>query len=624
VPGDHPRICLVSASQENVFFGEILDAFGDALAEHGFTIERSVDTFPAPADDLVCLFIPHEFMALVDQLAHPSLNQLSRSVAISTEQPGTSWFDTAFGFAQFAGAVVDINPLAAEEMRRRGVGAEHAQLGYIPSWDVWGGDRDKDRPIDLTFLGRFTEERGRMIARCRPALERRRGALFLTETVKPHMKEAAYYLSGRRRSELLADAKVLINIHQQALPYLEWHRILSAVLNGCVVLTEHSLMTEPFQPGQHFLSGRLDDLPLMLEAALGEPDLLERIRHDAYELVKAEMPMSAAVEVMIGAIERAAANPVRFGAAGPAPEVPIPVRLPRPKPGWQSYVESVGAELPVRRGLMDLVTRTRSLERRVGELMAETSSEPTVEVTSFGPRRERPPRVSVLLTVYNHADLVAEGIRSAAFAEWEDLELIAVDDASTDESVAVMEATLAELPWLSGKLVRRSVNSGLPASSRNLAFEHASGELLFILDADNLILPLGIPKLVAALDADPEKAFAYGIIEKFDVTGAIGIESFLDWDPERLRYGNYVDAMALIRREALEAVGGYPEAPALGGWEDYALWAAMAEKGFDAIRIPDFIGRYRVSQYSMLSVIGIDHSTAWTTLLRNYPRTMHN
>jgi GT2 family glycosyltransferase len=180
----------------------------------------------------------------------------------------------------------------------------------------------------------------------------------------------------------------------------------------------------------------------------------------------------------------------------------------------------------------------------------------------------------------------------------------------------------AEVPWLSGKLIRRPINGGLPASSRNLAFEYAQGELLFILDADNSVLPRGFEKLTAALDADPDAAFSYGIIEKFDGSGPLGIESWLDWDADRLRYGNYVDAMALIRREALEAVGGYSEAPALGGWEDYALWAAMAEKGLDAVRIPDFIGRYRVSQYSMLSVIGIDHSTAWTTLLRNYPRTM--
>lgn len=619
--GSQLRICLVSASQENVFFGEILDAFGDGLREHGFAVERSVDCFPAPADDLVYLFIPHEFMALVDPLAHPSLAQLSRSVAISTEQPGTSWFDTAFEFAQWAGAVVDINPLAAEEMRRRGVRAEHAQLGYIPSWDVWGGDRAKQRDIDLAFLGRFTEERGRVLARCRPALERRRAALYLTETVKPHMKGAAYYLSGRRRSELLADSKLLINIHQQKLPYLEWHRILSAVLNGCVVLTEHSLMTEPFEAGKHFVSARPADLPLLLEGLLSEPERLERIRHDAYDLVRREMPMSAAVEVMAGAVERAAANPVRVGAAGVAPVVPIPVRLPEPKPGWQAYAEDIGAELPVRRGLMDLVTRTRSLERRVGEMLASVDGEPTVEVAEFGPSIENP-RVSVLLTVYNHAELVAEGIRSVAFGEWDDVELIAVDDASTDDSAAVIEATLAEVPWLSAKLVRRSINSGLPAASRNLAFEHARGELLFILDADNTVLPLGIPKLVAALDGEPEAAFAYGIIEKFDITGAVGIESFLDWDPDRFRYGNYIDAMALIRRAALETVGGYSEAPALGGWEDYALWVAMAERDMRAVRIPDFVGRYRVSQYSMLSVIGIDHSTAWTTLLRNYPQTM--
>ncbi len=617
------RICLVSASQENVFFGEILEAFGDALRDHGFTVERSVDCFPAPADDLVYLFIPHEYMALVDQLAHPTLTQLSRSVAISTEQPGTSWFDTAFEFARFAGAVVDINPLAAEEMRRRGVQAEHAQLGYIPSWDVWGGDRSRERDIDLAFLGRFTEERGQVLARCRPALQRRRAALYLTETVKPHVKGAAYYLSGRRRSELLAESKLLVNVHQQKLPYLEWHRILSAVLNGCVVLTEHSLMTDPFEPGEHFISARLSDLPLLIDALLEEPERLERVRHDAYDLVREQMPMSAAVEVMIGALERAAANPVRVGPAGVAPVVPIPVRLPQPKPGWEAYAEEIGAELPMRRGLMDLVTRTRSLERRVGEMMAATVAEPTVEVTEFGPPVESP-RVSVLLTVYNHADLVPEGIRSVAFGECEDIELIAVDDASTDDSVEAIESTLAELPWLSGKLVRRSVNSGLPAASRNLAFEHARGELLFILDADNSILPLGIPKLVAALEEDPEAAFAYGIIEKFDATGPLGIESFLDWDPERFRYGNYIDAMALIRREALEAVGGYPEAQALGGWEDYALWVSMAEQGMHAVRIPDFIGRYRVSQYSMLSVIGIDHSTAWTTLLRSYPKTMRS
>lgn len=619
--GGHPRICLVAASGENVFFGEILDAFGDALREHGFVVERSVDCFPPAADDLICLFIPHEYMALVDELAHPTPAQLRRSVAICTEQPGTHWFEVGFEAAERAGAVVDINPLAAEEMRRRGVPAGHAQLGYVPSWDVWGGEEGGEREIDMAFLGRFTEERAAAIARCVPALEHRRAAVYLTETIRPHVAGSAYYLAGERRAQLLANSKVLLNVHQQKLPYLEWHRILSAVLNGCVVLTEHSLMTEPFEPGQHFISSRPGDLHLVLEGLLAQPERLEQIRHRAYDLVREAMPMSAANEVMMAAIERADAGNAAEGPLGPPPAVPMPKPLPEPKPGWEAYVDQIGDQLPTRRALMDLVIRTRALERRI-EQMANGGDEPNrIEVEQLGPLLPRP-RVSVLLTVYNHAELVGDAIRSVAVGDFDDVEIVAVDDASSDDSVEAIRRAAAEFPWLSVRLVRASVNSGLPAAARNLALDHARADLLFILDADNMLLPRGMSKLVAALEDDPDAAFSYGIIEKFDASGPLGLESWLDWDPERLRHGNYIDAMALIRRPALESVGGYPTQRTLAGWEDFALWISIAEAGMRAVRVPDFVGRYRISQHSMLSITGIDHSTAWTTLIRNYTATM--
>lgn len=621
---DVPRICLVSASEENVFFGEILEAFGDALREHGYQVERSVDCFPEASEDLVYVYIPHEYTALVDGLAHPTVEQLSRTVSISTEQPGTSWFEHAFGIAGQSGAVVDINPLAAEEMNRRGVQAEHAPLGYIPSWDVWHGDEGQERPIDMAFLGRYTEQRAKAIARCVPALEHRRAAVYMTETIAPHVAGATYYLAGERRSRLLAESKVLINVHQQKLAYLEWHRILSAVINGCVVLTEHSLMTEPFEPGVHYISAGTKDLPLVLEGLLADEERLRTVRHNAYELLREQVPMSTAVAVMERAIERAHRNPLHLGAAGSGPPVPMPKPLEGPKPGWVSYAEGVGEQLPLRRALMDLVTRTRGLERRLKEAANGEGGGEVNEVTveELGPG-VRSPRVSVLLTVFNHAELAPVALRSVAVSEFaEEVELIAVDDASMDDSVERLREAWAEYPWLSGKLVRRSVNSGLPAAARNLALEHAEADLLFILDADNTVLPRGLAKLTAALDEDPEAAFAYGIIEKFDGSQPIGLESWLDWDPHRLRYGNYVDAMAMIRREALERVGRYSTQRSLAGWEDYAVWLAMAEAGMRGVRVPDFIGRYLVSQHSMLSITGIDHSTAWTTLLRQYPATL--
>jgi hypothetical protein len=620
--GDRPRICLVSASEENVFFGEILEAFGEALALDGFEIERSVDCFPPPAEDLVYLYIPHEYTALVEQLAHPTAEQLGRSVAISTEQPGTSWFEQAFVFARQSGAVVDINPLAAEEMRRRGVAAEHAPLGYIPSWDVWGGNDDQERPIDLAFLGSHTPERARTIARCSHALRgQRRGALYLTETNSPHTAGSTYYLAGERRARLLAESKLLLNIHQQKLPYLEWHRFLSAVLNGCVVLTEHSLMTEPFKPGVHFISAREDDLPFVLEALLADEERLATIRGAAYDLVREQMPMSRATAVIERAVEKAHAHPLHLGPVGAAPAVPLPKPLEPPPPGWMAYIRDVGEQLPTRRALMDLMNRTRNLERRLGEISG-AGADDEVTVEEFG-REGRRPRISVLLTVYNHAELAPVALRSVAASEFDDeIEVIVVDDASVDDSVEALRRTWAEFPWLSGKLISRRVNGGLPASSRNLAFEHATGDLLFILDADNLVLPRGLAKLSAALDDDRAAAFSYGIIEKFDGSGPLGIESWLEWDPGRLRYKNYIDAMALIRREQFEEVGGYPTEPSLAGWEDYALWAAMAEAGMHGVRVPDFVGRYRVSQHSMLSIIAVDHSCAWNTLLRKYPMTM--
>jgi hypothetical protein len=88
-----PTACFVSASHQNVFFAELLDALADALEGHGVTVEHAVDYFPELRDGLVYVFIPHELLPLMMPDAHPTEPQLRRSVTICTEQPGTHWFD---------------------------------------------------------------------------------------------------------------------------------------------------------------------------------------------------------------------------------------------------------------------------------------------------------------------------------------------------------------------------------------------------------------------------------------------------------------------------------------------------------------------------------------------------
>lgn len=615
---DVGRICLVSASGQNVFFAEILAAFAAGLRAQGVRVEESVDCFPAPAEGLVYLFIPHEYVQLVDELAHPTAAQLRRAVALNVEQPGTPWFELAAEVAAGAGAVVDLNELAAAELRRRGIEVEHAPLGYVPAWDAWKRDGGAERPVDLTFVGAFTERRAALLARCAPALRRRRSEILLTEIERPFVAGDPRFLAGDRKWALLARSRLLLNVHQQELAYFEWHRVLGAVLNGCVVLSEHSSMTRPFVAGEHYFSAGYDDLPIVLEALLDEPERLERVRHAAYDLVRDEMPMKRAVDVLLAAAERAAEAPLPGGPPGPDP-TPMPKPLSPRTPEWEAYPARVGDQLPLRQALRGLAGQLHELRRDLDELrrgQARTGGEAGVE--SFGPEMPTP-RVSVLTAVHNHADLVGEALRSVALCDLDAVEVVVVDDASSDDSAEAVRAAAGEHPWLPVRLVRREANGG-PAVARNEALEHARAPLLFILDADNQLLPQGLDLLCGALDADPGAAFAYGLLEAFDATGPVGLRSWMEWSAERLRYGNYVDAMAMIRRDALERIGGYPtDREFERGWEDFAAWVAMADAGLRGIRVPTFVGSYRVDPGSRTTLADIDHSQAWSALLRKYP-----
>lgn len=599
-----------------MFFGEIMAALGAALEEYDVIVEESVDCFPPPAADLVYLFVAHEFLPLVHEAAHPTDAQLRRSVALCAEQPGTSWFETAADTAARAGATIDINALGARELNRRGIAAEHAPLGYVPAWDAWKRRADSTRSIDVAFLGRHTERRARILARCAPALAGRRSAIHLTETIQPHTTASSpYFLVGERRGRLLADSKILLNVHQQELAYMEWHRVLSAVLNGCVVVSEHSLAIDPLVPGEHFISVGYEDLPHVLDGLLSDSEQLAAIRLAAYDLVR-EMPMTTAVQALLRAAEQAGLNSVGGGRPQP-PSIPLPLPPPDRLPEWEAQAAWLGDQLPVRRALKHLIVRTRELERRMEGL---TSTEPDIDVVEeLGPEPAITPRVSVLLTVHNYADVVGDALRSVALSDCDDIEVVAVDDGSTDESAEAIRTACAELPWLPVRLVHRARCSGLPAVARNVALSHARADLLFVLDADNTVFRHGLDRLMQALDDRPDAAFAYGILQTVSIDGPIGLASWLDWDPSRLKFGNYVDAMALIRRSALEAAGGYPTDIALAGWEDFALWIALADAGLDGIRVPDFVGSYHVSPHSMLALTDVDHSAAWATLLRRHP-----
>ena len=226
--------------------------------------------------------------------------------------------------------------------------------------------------------------------------------------------------------------------------------------------------------------------------------------------------------------------------------------------------------------------------------------------------------VTVVVPLFNHAPVVGEAIASALASAELAVEVVVVDDHSTDASVEVVRACMADQPWAPVALVRRAANGG-PAAARNTGFALARAPVVFPLDADDLLYPTGLTKLAAALEGS-DASFAYGIVERPGPDPAL--MSWLPWDVARLCQDNYITVMALIRRSAWEALGGYDPGmnTNFGGWEDYELWLHMAAQGHTGLLVPEIIGRYRQGGWSTNSLMNLDVSLPLVHLRRRYPK----
>lgn len=204
--------------------------------------------------------------------------------------------------------------------------------------------------------------------------------------------------------------------------------------------------------------------------------------------------------------------------------------------------------------------------------------------------------VTVIVPVFNYADYVTEALASVAAQTMEILDLVVVDDHSPDDSAQMV------LGWAQANesrfnrlvLLRHTENAGL-GFARNSGFAQAETRFVLPLDADNRLRPNACADLLRHIEAT-KAAFAYPAIQEFgDKSGVFGTEPY---SVLRLQRGNYIDAMALVRKSAWAAAGGYDHVQY--GWEDYDLWCRMAERGLFGVNVPDILADYRVHAQSML------------------------
>lgn len=205
--------------------------------------------------------------------------------------------------------------------------------------------------------------------------------------------------------------------------------------------------------------------------------------------------------------------------------------------------------------------------------------------------------VTIIVTLFDLAVYVEDCLNSAYLQTLAALELIVIDDRSTDDAGCQVVANWMKkygARFTRCVLLRHRRNQGL-AQARNSAFRYASADYIFVLDADNEIMPRCIDKLHSVLGSSKHGA-AYTQMELFGEEKGIGCADI--WDPKSLKLANYIDAMSLVSRWAWEAVGGYTHIE--GGWEDYDFWCKFVDKRISCIFVPEILSRYRVREKSML------------------------
>lgn len=183
------------------------------------------------------------------------------------------------------------------------------------------------------------------------------------------------------------------------------------------------------------------------------------------------------------------------------------------------------------------------------------------------------PLISVIIPVYNHAHTLERTLLSLAKQTYRPLEVIIIDDGSTDAFISTMERLQLVEPIrsLHGKVILQQ-NTGA-ASARNRGYKESTGQFIIFWDADTVAHPAMLEKMMMVLLVHDEAAYVYSRY-KF---GWKTMKSH-PFSAQILQKYNYVDTTSLMHREAF---AGFD--PALKRFQDWDLWLTLLEQGKQGI-----------------------------------------
>ena len=579
----------------------------DALMAAGVDVAGG----PVDADEPGPLLVVDPAAWYAAQPIAPSAARLDRTVGLSLAPYGSVAMQDDAAVGRRMAVIVHPDARSARHLRRVGCRSGHVPLGCRPDRPF---DVHDARPLALLSFGASCARRLRVLAGGAPWFDHLRCAHRFDEELD----------GGDVADPWLATAHVLLDVAPDDDAAPDPVLLLAALEAGAAVATER-LGVWPGDVAEHLVRAPRQTLCARAAELAQDPDLAAALAASALAVLADAFPLGA-MGSTLGALLVDASS--RKASPGPREDRPALSDHAPPTDARRSVAqvledEQSNPDTPMRNGLAQVLSGVRRLDRRLTQIEHGDAPDATDVLHAAPPASGV--RVSVLVPAFDAARTVLQALDSVHATAGEDgapaLEVVLVDDASSQDDAAAAVAWARAHPDLPVTVLRHTRNRGL-ASARNSALEHARGQLVLPLDADNLLRPRGLRRLLDGLEAEPRASFAYGLLQEFDTTGPAGLRGLYPWDPVRLRWGNYIDALALVRRDVLRDVGGYTVDMPEQGYEDWDLWCRLAEQGASGVWVPEIVASYRLRADSMSAALHLSHIVPLADMLERHPELL--
>lgn len=222
------------------------------------------------------------------------------------------------------------------------------------------------------------------------------------------------------------------------------------------------------------------------------------------------------------------------------------------------------------------------------------------------------PLVSVVMPAYNMEGYIAESIESVLASDYQNIELVVVDDGSKDATHSIAQKYQAK----DSRVKALTKANGGQGCARNFGVQHCSGKYLLLVDSDDLIGRSYISQAVEVMERDSSVEVVTCRGEFFD--GRTGSWRLKPYTPATLAKRNVFTISSLMRRESYLRVGGFDDSMH-NYCEDWAFWIALLKDGGNVVTLPTVEFYYRVRSGSSRFVGRKYKGELISTLNRKFP-----